>query len=54
MLYGIEQVNRFASSLIEGEFVTPKGLGDLNELKEVVLKALRPNLIGLVDGFAIP
>lgn len=26
----------------------------MNDLKEVVLRTLRPNLIGLVDGFAIP
>jgi len=54
MLYGIDQVNRFAHSLIEGEYVTPKGLGDLNDVKEIILRELRPNLIGLIDAFAIP
>jgi len=29
-------------------------LGDLNDLKEVILRSLRPNLIGLIDAFAIP
>ena len=53
MVYGIEQVMRFAHSLIEGEFVTPQGIEELKEVKEQLLKALRPNLIGLVDAFDI-
>jgi hypothetical protein len=54
MLYGIDQLMRFSNSLIEGEFITPQGISDLNEKKEHILKILRPNLIGLVDAFAIP
>lgn len=33
MLYGIDQVIRFCHSLIEGEFITPHGISELNELK---------------------
>lgn len=33
MLYGIDQVMRFAHSLIEGEYVSPQGLSELMELK---------------------
>lgn len=54
MLYGIEQVIRFAHSLIEGEFITPQGITELNDTKEHIIKILRPNLIGLIDAFAIP
>lgn len=53
MVYGVEQVMRFAHSLIEGEFITSQGLEELKEVKEQLLKALRPNLIGLVDAFDI-
>ena len=54
IVYGIEQVIRFAHSLIEGEFISPKGLDDLKEFKEQLIRSLRPNLIGLVDAFDIP
>lgn len=29
MLFGIDQVMKFAGSLIEGEFITPQGISDL-------------------------
>lgn len=54
MLYGIDQLMRFCHSLIEGEFISPEGISQLGEKKEEILKILRPNLIGLVDAFAIP
>lgn len=54
MLFGIDQVNRFPHALIEGDLLSPQGLADLNEVRDQIYKALRPNLIGLVDSFAIP
>ncbi len=54
ILYGIEQVMRFSHSLIEGEFITPHGFSDLSDRKEQIFKFLRPNIIGLIDSFAIP
>ena len=54
MLFGIDQLMRFCHWLIQGEFLTKGGIVELNEIKEKLYTKIRPNLIPLVDGFAVP
>ena len=54
LLYGSNLILTYASPLIEGEYIANHHIGSISKLKEVMLKKLRPNLIGIVDGFGIP
>lgn len=53
-LYGSNLILTNSSALIEGEYITSHHIGSLSKVKEIMLKKLRPNLIGIVDGFGIP
>lgn len=56
LLYGIDAItsSTVVSSILEGGFLRPEQIDSLMELKELLLKKLRPDLIGIVDGFGIP
>lgn len=53
-LYGVNQILTHSNPIIEGGFLTQPQIATLSELKEILLKTLRPHLIGLVDAFGIP
>ena len=53
-LFGINIILTHTADLIEGKFISPNQISELKKLKEVVLSRLRPDLIGIVDGFGIP
>ena len=53
-LFGINMILIHTSGLIEGGFISSNQISLLKKLKEVILNRLRPDLIGIVDGFGIP
>lgn len=54
LLFGVNFVLGHANPVIQGGFITNDQLTSLQDLKEILLRKLRPDLIGLVDGFGIP
>lgn len=56
MLFGIGAVTSqtIVSPILEGGFLTSEQMSSLCELKEHLLAKLRPNFIGILDGFGIP
>ena len=44
----------FSASIIENGQISSEQMQGLRELKEVLLRKLRPAVIGLVDSFGIP
>ena len=44
----------FSSVVTEGGFITPQQMTSLFRLKEQLLDAIRPQLVGLIDSFNVP
>jgi hypothetical protein len=54
MLFGTNFLLSHLTPAAEGGFITPEQTRSLQENKEALLKKLRGDLIGMVDGFGIP
>lgn len=54
MLFGINFLLGHINAAAEGGFITAQQTRSLYDLKEILLRNLRPDVIGLVDGFGIP
>jgi hypothetical protein len=54
LIYGISSILQKPIPLIAIEAVDPLQFNSLMERKQILLKRVRPHLIGLVDGCAIP
>ena len=53
-LFGINMVLAHCGTIASGAFITKEQIATLKMLKEELLAKLRPNLMGIVDGFGIP
>lgn len=53
-MFGVNFLLSHLNPAAEGGFITSAQTRSLFDLKEVLLKKLRPDLIGIVDGFGIP
>ena len=53
-LFGANMILTHSSFIIEGGFISPVQITSLKKLKEKTLNEIRPDLIGVVDGFGIP
>jgi len=54
LLFGTNFILSHTNPIIQGGFITAEQITSLQDLKEALLKKIRPDLIGLVDGFGIP
>lgn len=54
LLFGANFLLTHLNPAAEGGFITSAQTRSLFDLKEVLLKNLRPEIIGIVDGFGIP
>ena len=56
ILFGISAImnGTVNSAILEGGFLTAEQIDSLHERKEILLKKLRPDLIGIIDGFGLP
>jgi len=54
LVFGISNILKRPYPLITISAVRPDHINSLMECKQLLLKKLRPHLIGLVDGCAIP
>jgi len=54
MLYGIQKLLEQPLGLMESQYCTARQFTLLRKRKEILLEEIRPDVIGLVDAFAIP
>jgi hypothetical protein len=54
LLFGINQILGKAAVLVQISTVSPNVFGSLELCKERLLKQLRPDLIAIIDGIALP
>lgn len=53
-MFGVNFLLSHINPAAEGGFISSAQTRSLFDLKEALLKKLRPDLIGIVDGFGIP